>query len=127
MTVVSHNLVTKTTEGLSLWLYAYNLPYNIPLALEGVGYGFMGISALFAALVFGRGKLQQWVRWTFVGFAISGLVLPISLLVALPGIIIPLSLGVNGLLLTLAPVLLAVVFKRAGTVKMYNKTDMLLI
>jgi len=84
MTVVRQNLVNGTTEGLSLWLFGYQSPYNIPQALEAVGYGFLCISSLFAAQVFEGGKLQQWVRWSFVGTGLSGLVYPISLLFPLP-------------------------------------------
>jgi hypothetical protein len=112
MTLVRQNLVTGTTEGLSLWLYAYH-PYNIPLALEGVGYGFMCVSFLFAAQVFEGGKLQQWVRWTFVGTGLSGLVLPIGLLFPLPGVLVMVGLVANAMLLTFAPVLLALLFQRS--------------
>jgi hypothetical protein len=112
MTMVSHNLVTNATEGLSLWLYNYNIPFNIPLVLEGIGYGFMVISTFSAAVVFGKRKLERWVCWSFIGVGITGLVLPASLLTVLPGILIPVSLGANGLLLTLAPVLLAILFRR---------------
>lgn len=112
MTMVSHNLVFKVTEGLSMWLYPFNIPYNIPLVLEGVGYSFMIVSVITAAMVFGGGKLEQWTRWSLVGVGVTGLVLPVSLLVTLPGILVPVSLGANGMLLTVAPVLLAILFRQ---------------
>jgi len=113
MTVVRQNLVAGTTDGLSLWLYVYHPPYNIPAALEGVGYGFMCVSFLCAAPIFEGGKLQQWVRWSFVGIGLSGLVYPISQLFPLPGVLALIDLVANALLLTLAPVLLALLFQRS--------------
>ncbi len=113
MTVVRQNLVNGTTEGLSLWLFGYHNPYNLPQALEAVGYGFLSVSFLFAAPIFEGGKLQQWVRWTFVGFGLSGLVYPISLLFPLPPVLILFDIGALTLLLTLAPVLLALLFQRS--------------
>jgi hypothetical protein len=113
MTVVQHHLVNGTTEGLSLWLYAYDYPYTIPGALEAVGYGFLSISFLCAAQVFGRGKLQQWVRWTFVGTGLTGLVVPIDPLFRLPGVLLSVALVAGGLLLSLAPALLALLFRRS--------------
>jgi hypothetical protein len=113
MTVIQHHLVNGTTDGLSLWLYAYHYPYNIPGALEAVGYGFVCVSFLCAAQVFGRGKLQQWVRWTFVGIGLCGLVYPISLLFPLPPVLILVDIGAEAVLLTLAPVLLSLLFQRS--------------
>jgi hypothetical protein len=113
MTVVRHHLVNGTTEGLSLWLFGYHSPYNIPQALEAVGYGFLCVSSLFAAQVFEGGKLQQWVRWSFVGTGLSGLVYPISLLFPLPGVLALVDLVALGVLLILAPVLLALLFQRS--------------
>jgi hypothetical protein len=113
MTVVPHHLVNGTTEGLSLWLYAYDYPYDIPGALEGVGYGFMSVSFLCAAQVFGRGKLQHWVRWTFVGTGLTALVVPIDPLFRLPVVLKLVALAAGGLLLSLAPALLALLFRRS--------------
>ena len=112
MTVIRQNLVNGTTEGLSLWLFGYHNPYNLPQALEAVGYGFLSVSFLFAAPIFEGGKLQQWVRWTFVGFGLSGLVYPISLLFPLPPVLILVDGAALAFLLTLAPVLLALLFQR---------------
>jgi hypothetical protein len=113
MTIVQHHLVNGSTDGLSLWLYAYHYPYNIPGALEAVGYGFLSVSFLCAAQVFGRGKVQHWVRWTFVGTGLTSLVLPIDPLFRLP-LVPELIDGVAYALLgILAPVLLALLFQRS--------------
>ena len=113
MTVVQHHLVTGTTDGLSLWLYAYHYPYNIPGALEAVGYGFVCVSFLCAAQVFGKGKLQHWVRWTFMGTALTGLVLPIDPLFRLPLVPELVDGAAYALLGILAPALLALLFRRS--------------
>jgi len=113
MTVDQHHLLTGTTDGLSLWLYGYHNPYNIPAALAGVGYGFMCVSFLFAAQVFGRGRLERWVRWTFIGTGLTGLVVFIGPLVRVPLVFLLVDGVAGGLFLTLAPVLLAVLFQRS--------------
>ena len=113
MTVVQHHLVNGTTDGLSLWLYGYHFPYNIPSALEAVGYGFLSVSRLCAAPVFGRGKLQHWVRWTFVGVGLTGLVVPIDPLFRLPLVPQLVDGAAYALLGILAPVLLALLFRRS--------------
>lgn len=112
LTVVAHNLANRSTQGLSLWLNAWNFPYNVPLALEGIGYSFLILSALFASVTFGKSRLEQWARWAFVGAGVTGLALPLGLLFPLPAWTAPIGLGLNGMLLTLAPVLLAILFAR---------------
>jgi hypothetical protein len=115
MTVVPHSLLNGTTDGLGLWLYAGPYPYTIPGALEGAGYFSMGMSLLFAAPVFSGGRLQQWVRWTFVGTGLIALVNPIDPLIRLPPVILFPALVAGGVLLTAAPVLLAIQFRRSVT------------
>jgi len=112
MTVVPYHLVQGTTEGLSLWLFAYHYPHNIFGALEGIGYGLLGVSLFFAAQVFRSGRLQQWVRWTFIGLGASVAALFINPLFPLPTVL-GMVAGLAGLILgVLAPVLLAFVFRR---------------
>jgi hypothetical protein len=66
MTVVQYNLINGKTDGLLLWLYAYTYPRSFPGAFEGVAYGFMCVSFLFAAQIFKGGGLRQWVYWMFL-------------------------------------------------------------
>jgi hypothetical protein len=113
MTVIPFHLANGTTEGLSLWLFAYHYPHNIFGAIEGIGYGFLATSVLFAAQVFRNGKLQQWVRWTFVGLGISVFALFVNPLFTLP-MAIGVIMGIAGLVFgVLAPVLLAILFRRS--------------
>jgi hypothetical protein len=112
MTIIPFHLANGTTDNLSLWLFAYHYPHNIFGAIEGIGYGFLAISVIFAAQVFRSGNLQRWVYWTFVGLGISVLALFINPLFTLPtalGVI----MGLAGLVLgVLAPVLLAILFRK---------------
>lgn len=112
MTVIPFHLSNGTTEGLSLWLFSYHYPHNIFGAMEGIGYGFLAVSVIFAAQVFRSGKLQKWVHWTFVGLGISVLALFVNPLFTLPAAL-GLAMGLAGLLLgILAPILLAILFRR---------------
>jgi hypothetical protein len=112
MTVITFNLGNVTTEGLSLWLHAYYYPYNIAGALEAVGYGFVSISFLLVSFVFGKEKLQQWLRWTFVGVGLTGLSLFIDPLFRLPMVFLIVDAVANSLLGIIAPVLMSIVFRR---------------
>jgi hypothetical protein len=110
MTVIPFNLANGYTDDLSLWLFAYHYPHNIFGAIEGIGYGFLALSVIFAALVFRTGKLQLWVRWTFIGLGVSVLALFINPLFTLPAVLGAI-MGLAGLLSgVLAPVLLAFLF-----------------
>jgi hypothetical protein len=111
MTVVRDQLITGPTDDLLLWLYTYHYPYNIPGALEATGYSFLSAAFLFAAGVFGSGRLQRWLHWTFIGVGISGLPLFIDPLIRLPFVLLVVDGLIYGVLGILAPVLLAIFFK----------------
>lgn len=112
MTVVRHNLIYKMTDGISLWLYADYYPYSIPGALEGVGYLFMCLSFLCAAKVFRHGKLERRIHWLFIAAGVSGLLIFTNLLVELPLVLVLIDAGFAGIVMTLGPILLAVLFRR---------------
>ncbi len=76
-------------------------------------HGFVCVSFLCAAQVFGKGKLQHWVRWTFMGTALTGLVLPIDPLFRLPLVPELVDGAAYALLGILAPALLALLFRRS--------------
>ena len=112
MTVVRHNLINNMTDGISLWLFADYYPYSIPGALEGVGYLFMCLSFLCVSKVFGQGRLERWVHWTFIVAGISGLLIFTNLLYELPLVPVLVDAGIAGIAMTIGPILLAVLFKR---------------
>ncbi len=112
MMLVRHNLIYKMTDGISLWLFANYYPYTIPGALEGVGYLFMCLSFLCVSQVFRQGKLERWIHWLFIAAGISGLLIFTNPLVELPLILILIDLGIAGMVMTIGPILLAVLFRR---------------
>lgn len=114
MTVVRYNLVVGQTDGLSLLLYTNTYPFTIPGAMEAVGYGFMCLSFLFASQVFGQGKLQKWVRWMFIGIAITGSVVFIDPLIRIPMPILLVDGLLGGIFLTLGPILTAILFLKSS-------------
>lgn len=71
MTVVRSALENNFTEGLG-W-YVVGSPYSITNTLEGIGYGFMGLSTIFAGLVFSGSKGDNWIRRSLVFNGLSGL------------------------------------------------------
>jgi hypothetical protein len=112
LTMVQHNLVNGNLEGLTLWLYAFPYPHSIPGALEGIGFGFMCVSFIFAAMVFGKGKLDRWLFWIFLGNGICGSVVFTDPIAPLPNTIVMIDLVIEGLLLAVAPFLMAAFFRR---------------
>jgi hypothetical protein len=112
MTVVRHNLIHKMTDGISLWLYANYYPYTIPGALEGVGYLFMCLSFLCVSKVFSQGKLERWIHWLLIVAGISGLLVFTDPLVKLPLVLVLIDLGIAGIVMTIGPILLAVLFSK---------------
>lgn len=69
MTFVPSSLLGGYTDGL-IALIAVS-PHSIANALEGIGYGFMGLATLFAGLAFAGGRLERWVRWLFVANGVA--------------------------------------------------------
>ena len=122
LTMVQHNLLTNDTEGLSLWLYAHPYPYSIPGALEGIGFGFMCASFIFAAKTFGKTPLEKWLFWTFLGNGIFGSVVFTDLIAPLPKPIVMIDLVVEGVLLLAAPFLMAALFRKRKNGHLSNAT-----
>jgi hypothetical protein len=69
LTVVQQGLLNKETAGL--WQFAAPNPHSFFWAFAALGYGFMGISLLFAAPVFSD-KSERLIKWLFVANGIIG-------------------------------------------------------
>jgi len=108
-TLVREGLVGELPEGLS-WLVVLN-PHSVTGAIEGIGYGFMGLAALFAGLAFEGGRLKRWIRRLFIVNGLSGIG---SLFLGATGIVMGLwvALGVWVITFPAATILTAVFFKR---------------
>ena len=113
--VVRSALEGRQTDGLA-WL-VIGSPHTITGALEGIGYAFMGLAALFLGFAFAGGRLASWTRWLFVANGINGLIgfvafgasdlLPESVL-----IIGWVGLGIWNITFPIAAVLAALTFRR---------------
>ena len=70
-TVVRYNLTSGEQQALGLFVLGN--PHSFFWPLEALGYGFMGLSTLFAGPVFSKGHLEQWIRGLFIGNGALGI------------------------------------------------------
>jgi hypothetical protein len=81
--------------------------------IEVLGYFFMGLSTLFAAVVFGSNKVERLIKWLFVANGILGILTPIGY-----GLNWPLQILLGGLIawdivMPISTALLAYLFKQS--------------
>ncbi len=69
LTVVQQGLINNETTGL--WQLAAPNPHSFFWTFAALGYGFMGISLLFAAPVFSD-KSERFLKWLFVANGFVG-------------------------------------------------------
>jgi hypothetical protein len=113
--VVRGALESGATDGLA-W-FVIGSPHTITGALEGIGYGFMGLAALFVGFAFAGSRLSRWTRWMFVANGLSGLLgfTVFALTDALPAPVMLLGwagLGLWNLTFPAATILAAVTLRR---------------
>lgn len=113
LTVVRKSPLSGYTEGLE-W-FIIGSPHSITNTIEGIGYGFMGLVAVFVSQVFGGDKLERWLRWLFIVNGVAGIA---GVILGGLGIIMAtiVSLAVWCLTFPVATVMLAVLFQRAREV-----------
>jgi hypothetical protein len=70
LTFVQQGLLNNETVGV--WQFAAPNPHSFFWMFAALGYGFMGISLLFAAQVF-AGKSEGAIKWLFVANGIVGI------------------------------------------------------
>jgi hypothetical protein len=80
--------------------------------IEVLGYFFMGLSTLFAAPVFGSGKVENLARWLFVTNGILGILTPIAYALSLPMAILLGGLIIWDIVMPLSTASLAILFRR---------------
>ena len=108
--VVQQILATGTTAGIE-WFLPYG-EHSIMFGLELLGWGwFLGLAMLFAAPLFSNGKLELWLRWLLVLYAVLGLVCALAFLLNSPLSVI--GFAAWGLVLYIITALMAVYFRRA--------------
>ena len=69
LTFVQQGLLNNETTGL--WQFAAPNPHSFFWTFAALGYGFMGISLLFAAPVFSD-RSERFIKWLFVANGIVG-------------------------------------------------------
>ena len=85
--------------------------FSITYSMEHLGWGlFFGLAALFAAAAFGRGPLEQGIRWLLAAAGLLSLVHLVGIVLASPAIT-DIGYIAWGLLLPLATALLVVRFR----------------
>jgi len=59
-------------------IFAMDNPQSMMWVIEVLGYFFMGLSTLFAAPVFGSGRIESLIKWLFIANGILGILTPIA-------------------------------------------------
>jgi hypothetical protein len=103
--------LTLVTRGLYADVFAMNDSKSIMWVIEVLGYGFMGLSTLFASWSFGRSRLEQAIRWLFIVNGILGIGGVIGLAIGLSMKILYGGLFVWDVIMPAASVMLAVIFR----------------
>jgi len=80
--------------------------------IEVLGYFFMGLATLFAAPVFGSGRIERLIKWLFVANGILGILTPVGYGLGWPMEILLGGLIVWDIVMPLSTALLALTFRR---------------
>jgi hypothetical protein len=105
--------LTLVAKGLYSDVFAMDNPQSIMWVIEVLGYGFMGLSTLFASWSLGSSKVEQAVRWLFIVNGILGIggmigfALGLSMGILLGGLI------VWDIVMPASTILLAIMFRTA--------------
>ncbi len=112
ITVFRTNILAGSIEGLEK--LALPNPHSITYALEGLGYSFLGLSTLFYAFTFNKGKLSSIIKVLLI---INGIVGIIGLLISpfdMPILMLP-GLGVWCIEYPILNILLFVYYRKRIT------------
>jgi hypothetical protein len=107
--------VNQSTFDVSI--FSMTNPQSMMWVIEVLGYFFMGLATLFAAPVFGSGRVEKIIKWLFIVNGILG----IGALLGY-GMNVPLEIMLGGLIvwdivMPVSTALLAYLFWNARTVK----------
>ena len=107
--------VNQSTFDVSI--FSMTNPQSMMWVIEVLGYFFMGLATLFAAPVFGSGRIEKIIKWLFIVNGILG----IGALLGY-GMNVPLEIMLGGLIvwdivMPVSTALLAYLFWNARTVK----------
>jgi len=110
LTVVRESILSGYTEGLE-W-FVIGSPHSITNTIEGIGYGFMGLAAIFVSQVFGGNRLEIWLQRLFIVNGVAGIA---GVILGGLGIVMAtmVSLTIWCVTFPVATAMVAVLFKRA--------------
>jgi hypothetical protein len=127
-------LVTVSTNYYLQLTVARHLPVDggaaavfgsVFLAMETLGYGFLGVATLLVAPVFTKGKLESAIRWLFIAIGVLGVLGIIVYPFDVDATIIFAGLFVWDIVFPLSMLLLAVFFHRQiGEIERLEKFEM---
>ncbi|HLO29551.1 MAG TPA: hypothetical protein VK249_10475 [Anaerolineales bacterium] len=109
-TVVRYNLMSG--EEPTLGLFVLGNPHSFFWPLETLGYGFMGLSTLFAAFAFFGGPLECWIRALFIVNGVLGIGGMIAYPLEIPTVAVLCGLSLWALIFPALTILLAIRFRR---------------
>jgi hypothetical protein len=109
-TVVRYNLMSG--EQPALGLFVLGNPHSFFWSLETLGYGFMGLSTLFAAIAFSGGSLERWIRALFIANGALGIAGIIAYSLEVPTVAVLSGLSLWTLIFPALTILLAIHFRR---------------
>ena len=109
LTVVRLSILNGEIDGLAMFVMGN--PHSIFWAFMA-DYVFMNLAMLFAAPVFGGGKLERWIRWLFLANGASAVITILGIVVDSPMIFLLGSLVPWCIIFSLATVLVAALFRR---------------
>lgn len=115
-TLISVNYFIQLTfvrqSSFNVEVFAMDNPQSMMWVIEVLGYFFMGLSTLFAAPVFGSGRIENLVKWLFVANGILGILTPIGYGLSLPIEILLGGLIVWDIVMPISTASLAILFRR---------------
>jgi hypothetical protein len=113
--------VRQTTFDVSI--FDMNNSQSMMWVIEVLGYFFMGLSTLFAAPVFGSGKVENLARWLFVTNGILGILTPIAYALSLPMAILLGGLIIWDIIMPISTASLAILFRRTMNTRQEGRND----
>jgi len=109
-TVVRYNLFSGEQQALGLFVLGN--PHSFFWPLEALGYGFMGLSTLFAGLSISGGSLERWIRSLFVANGFLGLAGIVAYPLEITTVAVLSGLALWTVVFPSSTILLAISFKR---------------
>lgn len=110
LTVVRYNLTSGELPALGLFVLGN--PHSFFYPMEALGYGFMGLSTLFAAFAFSGGSLERWIRALFIAGGALGIAGIVAYPLEVTTVALLFGLTLWTIVFPVSTILLAISFRR---------------